>query len=50
MEREFAQLRTAVTDMRADRKIGLADKPGTTCMWGVLIAYACGLAALAILK
>ena len=46
MEREFAQLRTEVADMRAV----LADKPGTTYMWGVLIAYACGLAALAILK
>jgi hypothetical protein len=28
----------------------LAEKPSKTYMWGVLTAYACGLAALAILK
>jgi hypothetical protein len=43
-----------VADMRADLKTGLADKPSRTYMWGVLTAlltaYACGLAALAILK
>ena len=51
---ELAQLRTEVADMRADLKTGLADKPSKTYMWGVLTAlltaYACGLAALAILK
>ncbi len=38
----------------ADTKTDLAEKPGKTYMWGimaaVLTAYACGLAALAILK
>jgi hypothetical protein len=51
---DLAQLRTEVADMRADLKTGLADKPSRTYMWGVLTAlltaYACGLAALAILK
>ena len=51
---DLAQLRTEVADMRADLKTGLADKPSKTYMWGVLTAlltaYACGLAALAILK
>jgi hypothetical protein len=51
---ELAQLRTEVADMRADLKTGLADKPSKTYMWGVLTAlltaYACGIAALAILK
>jgi hypothetical protein len=35
-------------------KADLADKPGKTYMWGILAAlltaYACGLAALAVLK
>ena len=35
-------------------EVKLADKPGKTYMWGVLAAlltaYACGLAALAVLK
>ena len=34
--------------------VGLAEKPSKTYMWGILAtlltAYACGLAALAILK
>jgi hypothetical protein len=51
---DLAQLRTEVADMRADLKTGLADKPSKAYMWGVLTAlltaYACGLAALAILK
>ncbi|HTW70050.1 MAG TPA: hypothetical protein VME47_09205 [Acetobacteraceae bacterium] len=38
----------------AELRTELADKPGKTYMWGVLAvlltAYACGLAALAILK
>ena len=51
---ELARLRTDMADMRADLQTGLADKPSKTYMWGVLTAlltaYACGLAALAILK
>ena len=35
-------------------EVKLADKPGKTCMWGImtalLAAYACGLAALAVLR
>ena len=38
----------------AELRAALAEKPGKTYMWGVLsvllTAYACGLAALAILK
>lgn len=50
MEGDLAQLRTEVADMRADLNTGLADKPSKTYKWDVLTAYACGLAALAILK
>jgi hypothetical protein len=43
-----------VADLKGDLTAALADKPGKTCMWGVLAvlltAYACGLAALAVLK
>ena len=53
--------RTEVADLRAEMKselaalrMELAEKPSKTYMWGVLTAlltaYACGLAALAILK
>ena len=38
----------------AQLEVKLAEKPGKTYMWGVLAAlltaYACGLAALAVLK
>jgi hypothetical protein len=38
----------------AQIEVKLADKPGKTYMWGILAAlltaYACGLAALAVLK
>ncbi len=38
----------------AEVKIGSAEKPSRTYMWGILAvlltAYACGLAALAVLK
>lgn len=34
----------------AELRAGLAEKPGKTYMWGVLAAYACGLAALAVLQ
>jgi hypothetical protein len=40
--------------LRADVVAGLAEKPSKTYMWGILsvllTAYACGLAALAILR
>ena len=40
--------------LRTDVVAGLADKPSKTYMWGILAvlltAYACGLAALAILR
>lgn len=44
---ELAKLRTAIVG-------GFAGKPGMTYVWGIfaalLMAYACGLAVLAILK
>lgn len=47
---ELAGLRTEMAGL----KIELADKPSKTYIWGaltaLLTAYACGLAALAILK
>jgi hypothetical protein len=61
-----SRLETAVADLRVmvaridaqlpylAIKADLAEKPGKTYMWGImaalLTAYACGLAALAILK
>jgi len=43
-----------IAELRAELKAELAEKPGKTYMWGVLAvlltAYACGLAALAVLK
>ena len=43
-----------VAELRTEMVAGFADKPGKTYMWGIiaalLTAYACGLAALAILK
>ena len=53
--------RLDVMDARLDATLphlatsaGLAEKPGKTYMWGILgvllTAYACGLAALAVLK
>jgi hypothetical protein len=43
-----------VAELRTEMVAGFADKPGKTYMWGILAvlltAYACGLAALAILK
>ena len=58
MKVEMAGLRTELkgemAQLRSEISIGLADKPSKTYMWGVLTAlltaYACGLAALAILK
>jgi len=50
MQADFAGLRRDVTRL----EVALADKPSKLYMWGVLTAlltaYACGLAALAILK
>jgi cell division septum initiation protein DivIVA len=56
-----ADTKVAVAELRAEMKgelgairVELAEKPGKTYMWGVLgvllMAYACGLAALAVLK
>jgi glycerol kinase len=42
-----------IAELRAELRGELAEKPSKTYMWGVLAvltAYACGLAALAILK
>jgi chromosome segregation ATPase len=58
---EISQLRVAiqtelgeVKDGLADVRVALAEKPSKTYMWGILAAlltaYACGLAALAVLK
>ena len=56
-----ADMKVAVADLRAEMKAefgsvraDLAEKPSRTYMWGILgvllTAYACGLAALAVLK
>lgn len=49
-KQDIGQLRAEMADLKVD----LAEKPGKTYMWGVmtalLAAYACGLAALAVLK
>ena len=58
---EVADTKVAVGELRAEMKgelgavrVELAEKPSKTYMWGVLgvllMAYACGLAALAVLK
>jgi hypothetical protein len=43
-----------IAELRAELRGELAEKPSKTYMWGILAvlltAYACGLAALAILK
>jgi hypothetical protein len=43
-----------LAELRSDLRTELADKPGKTYMWGVLgvliIAYAAGLAALAVIR
>ena len=45
-----SELKVDISELRSD----LAEKPGKACMWGMLTAllaaYACGLAALAVLK
>jgi ribosomal protein L29 len=47
-------MEVGIANLRTDMVTGFADKPSKTYMWGVLAvlltAYACGLAALAILK
>jgi hypothetical protein len=59
MKTTLDDLRTMVARIDAQipylaTKADLADKPGKTYMWGILAAlltaYACGLAALAVLK
>jgi hypothetical protein len=66
LEAAMGRLVTAVADLRVTvaridaqipylaTKADLAEKPGKAYMWGImaalLTAYACGLAALAILK
>jgi hypothetical protein len=51
---DLADLRAEFADLRTELRSELADKPGKVYMWGILgvllTAYACGLAALAILK
>lgn len=50
MQSDLAQIRADVTHI----EVALADKPSKLYMWGILTAlltaYACGLAALAVLK
>ena len=61
MKAAVADTKVAVADLRAEMKAefgsvraDLAEKPSRTYMWGILgvllTAYACGLAALAVLK
>jgi len=53
-----SEMKADYADLKADLKSDIArldaDKPGKAYMWGVLAvlptAYACGLAALAVLK
>ena len=51
---DVAETRTELKEDIADVKVALAEKPTRTYMWGILAvlltAYACGLAALAVLK
>jgi hypothetical protein len=51
---EIAELEVKLGDKISGLEVKLADKPGKTYMWGILAAlltaYACGLAALAVLK
>jgi hypothetical protein len=58
---DLADLKTDLADVKTDLKsdiarldVKLADKPSRTYMWGILAvlltAYACGFAALAVLK
>ncbi len=51
---DLADVRTELKEYIAEIKVGLADKPSRTYMWGILAvlltAYACGLAALAVLR
>jgi hypothetical protein len=51
---DLADVRTELKQDIAEVKIGLAEKPSRTYMWGILAvlltAYACGLAGLAVLK
>ena len=51
---DVAGLRSDVDAKLAGIEVKLADKPGKAYMWGImaalLTAYACGLAALAVLK
>ena len=57
VERRFSEVEqrfSGVEGRIAGLEVKLADKPGKTYMWGVLgvllTAYACGLAALAVLR
>lgn len=51
---EIAESEIKLSNKIAGLEVKLADKPGKTYMWGILAAlmtaYACGLAALAVLK
>lgn len=51
---DLADVRTELKEDIAEIKVGLADKPSRTYMWGILAvlltAYACGLAGLAVLR
>jgi hypothetical protein len=51
---DLADLKTDLKSDIARLDVKLADKPGKAYMWGILAvlltAYACGLAALAVLK
>lgn len=51
---DLADVRTELKEDIAEVKVALADKPSRTYMWGILAvlltAYACGLAALAVLR
>lgn len=51
---DLADVRTELKEDIAEIKVGLAEKPSRTYMWGILAvlltAYACGLAGLAVLR
>ncbi len=51
---ELADVKVEIADLRSEVRTSLAGMPSKTYMWGILAvlltAYACGLAALAVLK
>ena len=51
---ELADIKVELADFRSEVRVSLAGLPSKTYLWGILgvlrTAYACGLAALAVLR